>query len=303
VVHEVLHAVELAQTKPPGQGAVAPALQVPEPLHAPAAVSMAPLHEGEPHDTLLEGYMHPPVPLQPVAPQAPEVAQAAAQQLPVPAVPQTALVHWLLEMHGSPAGFFAVQAPAEQKLLEEAQSASVVHEVLHAVELAQTKPPGQGAVAPALQVPEPLHVLAAVNMAPVHEGEPHDTLLEGYMHPPVPLQPVAPQAPEVSQAIAQQLPMPVVPQTPLVHWLLELHESPAGFFALQAPAEQKLLEDAQSASVVHEVLHAVELAQTKPPGQGAVAPALQVPEPLHAPAAVSMAPLHEGEPHDMLLEG
>jgi hypothetical protein len=72
---------------------------------------------------------------------------------------------------------------------------------------------------------------------------------------------------------------------------------------MQAPLKQKSLAEAQSALVAHEVLHAAPLAQTKPPEQGEVTPALQVPKPLQLPAVVSMAPLHEAEPHEALLDG
>jgi hypothetical protein len=50
-----LHVVVSAQNNPPGQGAEAPGLQVPAPLQVPAAVRVAPLHEAEPHETLLDG--------------------------------------------------------------------------------------------------------------------------------------------------------------------------------------------------------------------------------------------------------
>jgi hypothetical protein len=46
--------------------------------------------------------------------------------------------------------------------------------------------------------------------------------------------------------------------------------------------------DAQSPFALHAVLQAVALAQTKPPGQAAPAPALQVPLPLQVPIGVRM---------------
>jgi hypothetical protein len=37
---------------------------------------------------------------------------------------------------------------------------------------------------------------------------------------PVLSQAVAPQVPPVVQAVVQQFPVPLIPQTPLAHWLL-----------------------------------------------------------------------------------
>ena len=51
------------------------------------------------------------------------------------------------------------------------------------------------------------------------------------------LQPVAPQVPPVVQADEQQLPLPLSPQTSLVHWLLPV-QAPAVILATQEPPEQ-----------------------------------------------------------------
>jgi hypothetical protein len=46
------------------------------------------------------------------------------------------------------------------------------------------------------------------------------------MHAPIESQPEAPHAVPVEHAAAQQLPEPLTPQTPLVHWLLAEHAAP-----------------------------------------------------------------------------
>lgn len=56
-------------------------------------------------------------------------------------------------------------------------------------------------------------------------------------------------------------------------------------------------------SAPHAVLHAVPLAQMKPPVQAAPVPAVQVPVPLQVPAGVSVLPEHEAVPHEVLLVG
>ncbi len=50
---------------------------------------------------------------------------------------------------------------------------------------------------------------------------------------------------------------------------------------------------AQSESVAHDVLHAVALAQTSPPAQGAAVATTQVLEASQVPAGVKVLPLHE----------
>jgi hypothetical protein len=47
----------------------------------------------------------------------------------------------------------------------------------------------------------------------------------------------APQAPPTTHATLQQLPTPVVPQIPLVHWSFDEH-APVLFFETHAPPEQ-----------------------------------------------------------------
>jgi hypothetical protein len=64
-------------------------------------------------------------------------------------------------------------APGDLHQKPDVQSASLAHAVLHATVLAHTKLPGHGAGVGLLpQLPLPLHVGAAVNPAPLHDGEP-----------------------------------------------------------------------------------------------------------------------------------
>jgi hypothetical protein len=76
--------------------------------------------------------------------------------------------------------------------------------------------PLHGTEVPGAHVPLPSHA-AGVNVFPVHE--PGQLVPDATnVHAPVPLQPVAPHAPPMGEhAAVQQLPVPVVPQTPDVH--------------------------------------------------------------------------------------
>jgi hypothetical protein len=105
----------------------------------------------------------------------------------------------------------------------DAQSVSALQVVLHVVVSAHFRRPEHAEEVPGVQLPAPLQVPAVVNTEFLHDVEPHTTALPGKTHCPVPSHAVAPQAPEVAQAAAQQLPVPAVPHTPVVHWLLELH--------------------------------------------------------------------------------
>lgn len=116
-----------------------------------------------------------------------------------------------------------------------AQSVSAAQLVLHAVPLAQMRLFGQAPAVPAVQPPAPLQLPAGVSVLPEHEAaDPHEVVLEGYTQaPPLP-QLVAPQVPVVVQAAVQQLPVPVVPQTPEVHWSAAVH-APVASLATQVP--------------------------------------------------------------------
>jgi hypothetical protein len=102
-------------------------------------------------------------------------------------------------------------------LLEDAQSPSTTHEVLHAV--APQMKGVHAVVTPPVQDPAPLQVSAVVWLPPEHEAAaPHAVPLAGKTHAPPELQSVAPQAPPTGlHAAAQQWPEPRAPHTPLTH--------------------------------------------------------------------------------------
>jgi hypothetical protein len=78
----------------------------------------------------------------------------------------------------------------------------------------------------AAQAPMPLQVWT-VSTAPLQAAGPHSVEAPGKMQAPVPSQPVAPQVtPTGLQAVVQQSPVPLMPQTPDVHWSLLLHTTP-----------------------------------------------------------------------------
>ncbi len=70
------------------------------------------------------------------------------------------------------------------------------------------------AAAIVLQVPSPAHV-PAVSMLPLHVEQ--SVVAPGPTHVPLVSQLVAPHTPVVVQAMAQQFPVPLVPQMPLAH--------------------------------------------------------------------------------------
>jgi hypothetical protein len=136
---------------------------------------MLPEHDGAPHEVVLPGKTQAPVVSQSVAPHAPVVGlHAAVQQwVPVPETPQTFELHWSFAVHALPAAPVETQVPEAPGFMQKApgpsQSASEAQAVLHAVALAQTKPPGHAAVVPATQVLEG-QVAAVVSIPPEHEA-------------------------------------------------------------------------------------------------------------------------------------
>jgi hypothetical protein len=214
-------------------------VHVPVPLQV-LVVSCPLLQDDGAHWVPLAGKTHAPVPgLHPVAPQAPPMGeQAAVQQLPVPAVPQTPLVHWSFAVHVVPTPSLEMHAPPEQYVELLSQSASVVHCMRQAVALLHLTNPGQ-ALVDVLHAPVPLQVLV-VSCPLLQDGGAHWVPPAGKTHAPVlEPQPVAPQAPPMGeQAAVQQLPTLVVPQTPLVHWSGAVHAPPGGNLEAQLPAEQ-----------------------------------------------------------------
>jgi hypothetical protein len=100
------------------------------------------------------------------------------------------------------------------------QSASLAQVVRHAVGPHLYAP--QPIVVPGSHAPIPSHVLAVVSelepMPSEHDAARHVVPLGGNWHTPVVSQPVAPHAPPTGEhAVVQQLPVPVVPHTPLEH--------------------------------------------------------------------------------------
>jgi hypothetical protein len=107
---------------------------------------------------------------------------------------------------------------------------------LHAVALAQIRPPGQAAGEPATQPPDPLHALG-VSVLP-EQDEPQLVPLPGPTQAPPALHEVAPQTPVVVHADEQQLPVPLVPQTPDVQALLPPQTAPLPTFGTHDPVLQ-----------------------------------------------------------------
>jgi hypothetical protein len=70
-----------------------PPLHVPVPLQLPAGVNTVPEQDALPQEVLPVGYWQAPTPSHPDAPQRPPIVQAAEQQLPLPLIPQTLLLH------------------------------------------------------------------------------------------------------------------------------------------------------------------------------------------------------------------
>jgi hypothetical protein len=100
----VRHDVAFAQMKLPGQAIGVLPVQLPEPSQFPAGVIVEPEHDALLHMVVLGGNTHMPAVLQPVAPQVPpDGLHDVVQQLPMPEVPQRALVHWSFAVHGVPA--------------------------------------------------------------------------------------------------------------------------------------------------------------------------------------------------------
>src|SRR5262249_54714058 len=98
-------------------------------------------------------------------------------------------VHSLLDAPVAPWAFFGWQVPPApvQKKLVLTQSAFVEQVVLQDVVDPQTYGL-QLCVAGDLHDPAPLHVVASVSVDPVHDCDPHDTVLAACVHAPVPLQ-------------------------------------------------------------------------------------------------------------------
>jgi hypothetical protein len=116
-------------------------------------------------------------------PLAVPVSEAAhAWQVPLHAVlqqklfTQRPLAHCEPMVQGVPLaapGRQVPDAPGFMHWFGDTQSATDVHAVLHAVLLAQRKPPGQAPEDPATHVPVPLHVAPLISVLPEHAAAPH----------------------------------------------------------------------------------------------------------------------------------
>jgi hypothetical protein len=136
-----------------------------------------------------------------------------------------------------PVSHVSADVSVEPEQLAPPQSAAELHSTHPAVALQTSPVAAQSVVVPVEQEPEPLQVPALVNWLPAQPAALQVVLDVGYMHAPAASQPVAPQVPVPGQAALQQLPVPLVPQTPEVHWLLLVH-APVACFGTQAPPEQ-----------------------------------------------------------------
>jgi hypothetical protein len=128
--------------------------------------------------------------VQSVVPQAPpEQDVAGAQQcVPVPAVPQRLLVHWLFPPHSAPDPPFAAHVPLGpgfwQKVALLWQSPSLAHAVLQDVASAHTNPPAHAAELPELHAPEPLHIDTVVRTPFAHAAGAQTVLAFACSHAP-----------------------------------------------------------------------------------------------------------------------
>jgi hypothetical protein len=293
--HAVLQPVAGTQMYAP-HATGAPGVHVPEPLQVPWGVKLPPLHDDALPHVPPEGYTHAPAPSQSVAPHVPPVVHADVQQwVPVPLAPHFPLVHWSPDEHAPPAACFATHVPLgpgfRQKAAGSSQSVSPPHAVLHAVTLAQMKPPAHGAGEPVLHAPEPSQVPPAVSMPFAHAGWPHERPGAGYLHAPAESQPLAPHVPPVVHAAAQQLPAPVVPQTPLAHAPAAEHGWPEERRHC-VPPTHVVFGAHPVLGAVHDVPHVVAVAQANPFGHAAGLVVVQ-PLPPQTLAGVSDAPVHE----------
>jgi hypothetical protein len=169
-----------------------PAAQLPVNPHGGAAVHW-PDGAAVPPVTLAHVPLVPPVSVAEHAMQVP--VHAVLQQNPLA---QRLFVHASSVVHGTPCAPLATQVPDPpgfmQYSLDDAQSESVPHAALQAVELEQMTPSGQAAIVPPAHVPDPLHILAEVSVLPVHDAAaPQDTLdAASSQTPPAAQLPVSP---------------------------------------------------------------------------------------------------------------
>lgn len=114
------------------------------------------------------------------------------------------------------------------------QSGSSPHESRHAVDDAHRRCPGHAAGV-RVQVPDPSQVPAAVRVTPVHDGEPQVVDDDAKTHAPDALQSTGPHSPPDAQLAEQQWPVPLTPQTPVVHCVGAVHTAPGESFGTHVP--------------------------------------------------------------------
>jgi hypothetical protein len=208
---------------------VAAGVQVPVPEQNATGVKVVPVQVAAAQLTVAGASAQPPEPLQaPVLPQVPldrhcpagaVVPAGIGAQLPSPftlqawQVPQgplpqqtpsvqKPLMHWAALAQLCPFGLSAqlLVAPDPWQVSGATQSVSAVQLVLHAALEAHTKPPEHADEVGAAQVPLPVQCETGVNVDPVQEALPQETLVLAFWQCPAPSQaPVLPQGGLVAQ--------------------------------------------------------------------------------------------------------
>ncbi len=149
---------------------------------------------------------------------------------------------------------------------------------------------------------EPIPLQTSLVCMPLEHVVPHDVLDVAAMQLPEVSQPEAPHgAAPAMHGPEQQLPVPVVPQTPLVHSMLELHALPGGAPVSHTPLDTLHAKPvAQSLTEAHVVL---QLVAPHAYGEHGVVVGAQAPLPLQL--LVVAIPFEQLglAPHDMLLPG
>jgi hypothetical protein len=268
-LHVARHVVMFAHSRPPGQDAELPELQLPVPLQVPPIVRLPLLHCGPlPHDVPEATCWHiPPAAQSPVLPQLPlgehwpegagKPAVMAAQvpvvppvsafvhamQVPVQAVlqqtPSTQLP--LVQSSPSSAALHVAPGPPFAVHIPPLQYAPVTHWLSMVQELSQAVPPmlqtysPQGLVPPpTLQLPEALQVFALVSVLPVQDCAAQIAPVTAFPQVPVPVPDSLSDAAQAWQlplhAVLQQKPST---QKPLRHWSIAVQVAPGAPLSAQ----------------------------------------------------------------------
>jgi hypothetical protein len=251
---------------------VAAGVQVPVPEQNATGVKVVPVQVAAAQLTVAGASAQPPEPLQaPVLPQVPldrhcpagaVVPAGIGAQLPSPftlqawQVPQgplpqqtpsvqKPLMHWAALAQLCPFGLSAqlLVAPDPWQVSGATQSVSAVQLVLHAALEAHTKPPEHADEVGAAQVPLPVQCETGVNVDPVQEALPQETLVLAFWQCPAPSQ--APVLPQGKLALGAHCPCGSVPaagtlaQLPAVLVRLQAWQVPHCLLLQQTPSVQK----------------------------------------------------------------